>query len=189
LFVTARKNLRTELLAKAERYAKRLVKIERKKAREAEEKEWPAESRDYSYRRNTGQINPFNNTAEFVGESCYSDADNPGETYRTQPRAPAVLSARRERFDESFRGLVLAPGERPISFGGHTILPMSWSSFRRIYPWPRQRARVLARAAAEQHRLMEEVCAELDAMNDEFGLAIDIVGDRRNVPGRVALVA
>jgi hypothetical protein len=181
--------LRTELLAKAERYAKRLEKLERKKDREAEAKEWPAELRDYSYRRNTGQINPFSNTAEFVRESGYCDSDYPGETYRTQPLAPSQLAVSRERFDESLRGLVLAPGERPITFGGHIILPMSWSSFRRIYPWPRQRARVLARAAAEQQRLMDEVCAELDAMDDEIGLAIDIVGDRVNVPRRVELVA
>jgi hypothetical protein len=181
--------LRTELLAKAERYAERLEKLERKKAREAEAKEWPAESRDYSYRRNTGQINPFSNTAEFVRESGYCETDNPGETYRTQPLAPAVLSARRERFDESLRWFVLAPGELPISFGGRTVLPIAWASFRKLYPWPRQRARVLARAAAEQQRIMDEVCAELDAINDEIGLAIDIVGDRVNVPRRVTLVA
>ena len=181
--------MRTELLAKAERYAERLEKLERKKAREAEAKEWSAELRDYSYRRNTGQINPFSNTAEFVREFGYCDTDTPGETYRTQPLAPAPLAARRERFDESLRGLVLAPGERPITFGGHTILPMSWSSFRKLYPWPRQRDRVLARSAAEQQRLMDEVWAELDAMNDEIGLAIDIVGDRVSVPRRAALVA
>jgi hypothetical protein len=181
--------LRTELLAKAKRYAARLEKLKRKKAREAEAKEWSAESQDYSYRRNTGQINPFSNTAEFVRESGYCDSDTPGETYRTQPLAPALLAARSERFDESLRGIVLAPGERPITFGGHTILPMSWSSFRKLYPWPRQRARVLGRAAAERRHLMDEVCAELDAMDDEIGLAIDIVGDRVNVPRRVALVA
>jgi hypothetical protein len=60
--------------------------------------------------------------------------------------------------------------EHALAGGKRRILPIPWVSFKKLYPWPRQRARIWAAMRAAAAR---EALAEMDRLNAEISKTID----------------
>jgi hypothetical protein len=83
---------------------------------------------------------------------------NPCRTWR--PKAGGMSEADKERLTEEF-----------ASAGGKCrILPIAWVSFKKLYPWQRQRDRILA---ATRDAAAREALAEMDRLNDAISQIID----------------
>ena len=54
--------------------------------------------------------------------------------------------------------------------GKRRILPIAWVSFKKLHPWPRQRARI---RAAMRDAAAREALAEMDRLNDAISQIID----------------
>jgi hypothetical protein len=63
-----------------------------------------------------------------------------------------------------------AVAEYEAAGGKSRILPIAWVSLKKLYPWPRQRARILA---ATRDAAAREALAEMDRLNDAIGQIID----------------
>jgi hypothetical protein len=91
---------------------------------------------------------------------------------RAQERAPSnPCRARRLRaggMTEAVKARLVA--EYEAAGGKRRILPIAWASLKKLYPWPRQRARILA---AVRDAAAREALAEMDRLNDAISQIID----------------
>ena len=63
-----------------------------------------------------------------------------------------------------------AVAEYEAAGGKRRILPIAWVSLKKLYPWPRQRARILA---ATRDAAAREALAEMDRLNDAISQIIN----------------
>jgi hypothetical protein len=113
-----------------------------------------------------GAANAGDDLAErFLSASTRPQERAPSNPCRAwQPKAGGMSEATKARLIAEF-----------VAAGGRgRMLPTAWVSFKKLHPWPRQRARILA---SMRDAAAREALTEIDRLNDAIG---QIIGVRRH---------
>ena len=109
-----------------------------------------------------GSANAGDDLADrFISAATRAQEQAPSNPCRVwQPKAGGMSEADKARLIAEFAA---AGGKR-------RILPIAWASFKKLYPWPSQRARI---RAAMRDAAAREALAELDRLNDAISQIIN----------------